>query len=86
MPIPEMDQDQQNQRSDPRYVTIPFEYYRTLVDHFHSVMPSSHTDEAFESTNIDPSPISVGDTINLKGVDLFEEMPAGYRKLGSNGD
>ena len=75
-----------SQKSDPRYVTIPFEYYRTLVQHFYSVVPSSTVHEGHEAVAIAPAPIEVGDSINLRGIDLFEEMPEGYRKLNSNGD
>jgi len=79
---------QTNLKSDPRYVTIPFEYYRTLVSHFYSVMPSSIPDEVMAAEEIepDPTPTSVGGNLNLAGVNLFDEMPEGYRKLTNNAD
>jgi len=86
MPQQETPQNPPIQKSNPLYVTIPFEYYRTLVEHYYTVTPSSNIDEAFTSPPLDPAPTSVGGTINLEGIDLFDEMPEGYRKLGPNGD
>ncbi len=74
-----------SQGSSPKYVTIPFEYYRTLVEHFYTVVPSFQPDEAFQAPDLNPTPETVGEAINLRGVDLFEEMPQGYRKL-NDGD
>ena len=71
--------------SSARYVTIPFEYYRTLVEHYYSLIPSSQPEEVYEAPPLDPTPESVGETLNLAGVNLFEEMPQGYRKL-NDGD
>lgn len=74
-----------SQGSDPRYVTIPFEYYRTLVEHYYTVVPSAQPDEVFQAPDLNPTPEPVGEAFNLRGVDLFEEMPEGYRKL-NDGD
>ena len=87
-PDTEQKSSQKNLKSDPRYVTIPFEYYRTLVSHFYSAMPSSIPDEVVpaEEVDPDPTPTSVGGNLNLAGVNLFDEMPEGYRKLTNNAD
>tara|TARA_R100001086_G_scaffold127034_1_gene65696 strand:+ start:314 stop:463 length:150 start_codon:yes stop_codon:yes gene_type:complete len=49
------------------------------------VVPSFQPDEAFQAPDLNPTPETVGEAINLRGVDLFEEMPQGYRKL-NDGD
>ncbi len=74
-----------SQKSDARYVTIPFEYYRTLVEHYYTVVPSAQPDEVFQAPDLNPTPETVGEAFNLRGVDLFEEMPEGYRKI-NDGD
>ena len=77
---------QTSPRSDPKYVTLPFEYYRMLVEHFFTVKPSSIQEEVFEGEDPDPAPLTVGEVLNLKDVNLFDEMPSGYRKLTNNGN
>ena len=74
-----------SQKSDARYVTIPFEYYRTLVEHYYTVVPSAQPDEVYQAPDLNPTPETVGEAFNLRGVDLFEEMPEGYRKI-NDGD
>ncbi len=74
-----------SQKSDARYVTIPFEYYRTLVEHYYTVVPSAQPDEVFQAPDLNPTPEAVGEAFNLRSVNLFEEMPEGYRKI-NDGD
>ena len=77
---------QMSQKSEPRYVTVPFEYYRMLVEHYHSLQPTAQQEQVFTAEDPDPEPVTVGETLNLKGINLFDEMPAGYRKLTNDAD
>tara|TARA_E500000305_G_C3835802_1_gene149471 strand:- start:45 stop:194 length:150 start_codon:yes stop_codon:yes gene_type:complete len=49
------------------------------------VVPSAQPDEVFQAPDLNPTPETVGEAFNLRGVDLFEEMPEGYRKI-NDGD
>ena len=67
--------------SNPLYVTIPFVYFQMLAQAYNgqqvadgmTAMPSTQ-----KVPQPDPTPAS---SFNLKGVELFEEMPPGWKSL-----
>jgi len=67
--------------SNPLYVTIPFVYFQMLAQAYYGQHESDHVEATPSDMKVptpDPSPMS---TFNLKGVELFEEMPPGWKSL-----
>jgi hypothetical protein len=67
--------------SNPLYVTIPFVYFQMLSQAYYGQqvedrMNATPTDQKVPQP--DPSPMS---SFNMKGVELFEEMPPGWKSL-----
>jgi hypothetical protein len=67
--------------SNPLYVTIPFVYFQMLAQAYYGQqvpdgMSATPTDHKVPQP--DPTPAS---SFNLKGVELFEEMPPGWKSL-----
>ena len=67
--------------SNPLYVTIPFVYFQMLAQAYYGQevedrMNATPADQKVPQP--DPSPLS---QFNMKGVELFEEMPPGWKSL-----
>jgi len=67
--------------SNPLYVTIPFVYFQMLAQAYYGQqvedrMNATPTDQ--KVPHPDPTPMS---SFNMKGVELFEEMPPGWKSL-----
>jgi len=67
--------------SNPLYVTIPFVYFQMLAQAYYGQevedrMNATPTEQKVPQP--DPSPMS---QFNMKGVELFEEMPPGWKSL-----
>jgi hypothetical protein len=67
--------------SNPLYVTIPFVYFQMLAQAYYGQevedrMNATPADQKVPQP--DPSPMS---QFNMKGVELFEEMPPGWKSL-----
>ncbi len=75
--------------SNPLYVTIPFVYFQMLAQAYYGQhdMDDVRATPADQKVPMpDPTPMS---SFNLKGVELFEEMPPGWkplRKRKTNGE
>lgn len=67
--------------SNPLYVTIPFVYFQMLAQAYYGQeVPDSMaaTPSTQKVPQPDPTPAS---TFNLKSVELFEDMPPGWKSL-----
>jgi hypothetical protein len=66
---------------NPLYVTIPFVYFQMLAQAYYGRDDVDHSTVTPTSQKVpapDPTPMSA---FNLKGVELFEEMPPGWKSL-----
>ena len=67
--------------SNPLYVTIPFVYFQMLAQAYYGQEVEDRMNATPTHQKVpqpDPSPLS---EFNLKGVELFEEMPPGWKSL-----
>jgi hypothetical protein len=67
--------------SNPLYVTIPFVYFQMLAQAYYGQQVEDHMNATPANQKVphpDPSPMS---EFNMKGVELFEEMPPGWKSL-----
>lgn len=66
---------------NPLYVTIPFVYFQMLAQAYYGQEVSDRMEASPANQKLpqpDPTPMS---SFNLKGVELFEEMPPGWKSL-----
>lgn len=67
--------------SNPLYVTIPFVYFQMLAQAYYGQqVPDEATAVPVNQRIPQPDP-TPGSSFNLKGVELFEEMPPGWKSL-----
>jgi hypothetical protein len=71
----------ESRASNPLYVTIPFVYFQMLAQSYYGQevedrMNATPSDQKVPQP--DPTPMS---GFNMKGVELFEEMPPGWKSL-----
>jgi hypothetical protein len=67
--------------SNPLYVTIPFVYFQMLAQSYYGQEVSDRMEATPANQKLpspDPTPAA---SFNLKGVELFEEMPPGWKSL-----
>ena len=67
--------------SNPLYVTVPFVYFQMLAQAYYGQEVEDRMNATPTNQKVpqpDPSPLS---EFNLKGVELFEEMPPGWKSL-----
>lgn len=67
--------------SNPLYVTIPFVYFQMLAQAYYGQEVEDRMNATPSNQKVpqpDPSPLS---QFNMKGVELFEEMPPGWKSL-----
>ena len=67
--------------SNPLYVTIPFVYFQMLAQAYYGQEVEDRMNATPAEQKVpqpDPSPLS---QFNMKGVELFEEMPPGWKSL-----
>lgn len=67
--------------SNPLYVTIPFVYFQMLAQAYYGQQVPDEAMVTPTSQKVpqpDPTP---GSSFNLKGIELFEEMPPGWKSL-----
>ena len=67
--------------SNPLYVTIPFVYFQMLAQAYYGQEVPDEMNATPVNQKVphpDPTPMS---NFNLKGVELFEEMPPGWKSL-----
>jgi hypothetical protein len=67
--------------SNPLYVTVPFVYFQMLAQAYYGQEVEDRMNATPTHQKVpqpDPSPLS---EFNLKGVELFEEMPPGWKSL-----
>jgi hypothetical protein len=67
--------------SNPSYVTIPFVYFQMLAQAYYGrETPEGMEPVAADPRNPDPNPTPAS-MFNLKGFELFDEMPPGWKSL-----
>lgn len=67
--------------SNPLYVTIPFVYFQMLAQSYYGQqVPDDAVVTPVNQKVPQPDP-TPGSPFNLKGIELFEEMPPGWKSL-----